>query len=103
MSLSTLASGQLLASGHDRCSFAVRKEQSRQLRCRLCRTEQIALHFGTAESTKQLLLLLRFDAFRRCRHVAGRCDIYHRLNDGRGAAWLRDVVNEAAVDLDFVE
>jgi hypothetical protein len=49
-----------------------------------------------------LALRLGLDAFRRRGHVAGSCDIHHRLHD-RGRAIDLDVADEAAIDLDLVE
>ena len=48
-------------------------------------------------------LLLGLDALRSRRHVALGGDVHHRPHDAGRAAGLSDVVDEAAVDLDFVE
>src|SRR5665213_1983804 len=43
--------------------------------------EQEALHFGAAEIAQHLALRLRFDAFRRGRHVLGVGDVDDGLHD----------------------
>jgi len=65
-----------------RCDLIeVESEQLLDLRGRLRRAEQIALHFRTAERAQQPPLRLGFDAFRRGRHVAGGSDVHDRLDD----------------------
>src|SRR5882724_1477838 len=78
-------------------------QQYPHVRTRLGRAEQIALHLGAAQCAQPLLLLLRLDAFGRGRHIARGGDIHHRLHDRRRAVDLRDIADEAAVDLDLVE
>ena len=73
------------------------------LRRWFCRTEQVTLHFGTAQRAQQFLLLFGLDALGRRRHIACRGDIHHRLHDAGGAVRFGDVVDETAVDLDLVK
>ena len=81
----------------------IRKQQRPDIRRRLRRAEQIALHFRTAEFAQQVALLLGLDAFGGRRHVAIGGDVHHRLHDAGRAFRLGDVGDEAAVDLDLVE
>src|SRR6202047_1608088 len=90
------------SSGHSRWPGAVSEQHTFGFRSRLWRAEQISLHFRAAERTQQFLLPLRFNALRRGRHMSRRGDVHHRLHNG-GSARFGDIVDEAAIDLDFVE
>src|SRR5260370_34124580 len=81
----------------------MREAQPFDLGSRFWRTEQIALHFCAAERAKQFALRLRFNALRRRRYVACGSDIHYRLDNAGRPVRLSQVVDEAAVDLDFVE
>jgi hypothetical protein len=68
-----------------------------------CRAEQVTLHFLAAERAQQFMLLRRLDALCDRNHVACCGDIHHSLHNAGGPVRLRQVVDEAAVDLDLVE
>src|SRR5215218_5183468 len=96
-------SGARLRSLSHRRQTAERGQKFSHLLCGFGSAEQIALRFGAAFSFQNLELFLRFDAFGGRDNAKAAAQADNGANDRQTVLFLRQVPNEALIDLDPVE